>query len=70
MDLGSLESVRAGAEEFLRRSGGRLNVLVNNAGMCFHLGLLIWPRGKRWLYQCSDLGNRLLTYRNHGLPPR
>ncbi|KAI0475855.1 short-chain dehydrogenase [Xylariaceae sp. FL0804] len=33
MDLSSLESVRAGASEFLRKSGGRLNVLINNAGV-------------------------------------
>lgn len=32
IDLGSLESVRAGAEDFLRKSGNKLNVLVNNAG--------------------------------------
>jgi hypothetical protein len=32
MELSSLESVRAGAEDFLKRSD-RLNVLVNNAGM-------------------------------------
>lgn len=33
IELGSLESVRRGAREFLERSGGRLNVLVCNAGM-------------------------------------
>jgi NAD(P)-dependent dehydrogenase (short-subunit alcohol dehydrogenase family) len=32
MDLGSLESIRAAAQEFLRRSGNKLNVLINNAG--------------------------------------
>lgn len=32
MDLGSLKSIRAGAEEFLRKSGSKLNVLINNAG--------------------------------------
>lgn len=32
MDLGSLAGVRAGAEEFLRQSGGKLNILINNAG--------------------------------------
>lgn len=32
MDLGSLASIRAGAEEFLRQSGGKLNILINNAG--------------------------------------
>ena len=32
MDLGSLESVRKGTAEFLKKSN-KLNVLVNNAGM-------------------------------------
>jgi NAD(P)-dependent dehydrogenase (short-subunit alcohol dehydrogenase family) len=32
MDMASLVSVRQAAEEFLAKSGGRLNVLVNNAG--------------------------------------
>lgn len=39
MDLGSLESVRAGANEFLRNSGNKLNVLVNNAGRCSRIGV-------------------------------
>ena len=33
LDLNSLASVRECAAEFLRRSGGRLNVLINNAGV-------------------------------------
>lgn len=33
MDNESLGSVRRGADEFLRRSGGKLNVLVANAGI-------------------------------------
>ncbi|KAL4914778.1 hypothetical protein BDW62DRAFT_219856 [Aspergillus aurantiobrunneus] len=33
MDQSSLQSVRDGAAEFLRRSGGRLNVLMANAGI-------------------------------------
>lgn len=32
MDLGSLKSVRAAADDFLRRSGNKLHVLINNAG--------------------------------------
>lgn len=32
MDLGCLKSVRAGAEEFLRKSENKLNILINNAG--------------------------------------
>ena len=35
LDLGSLDSVRAAAAEFLQKSGGRLNVLINNAGTSF-----------------------------------
>jgi len=33
IDLASLASVRAAAEDFLRRSGGKLNILINNAGV-------------------------------------
>jgi NAD(P)-dependent dehydrogenase (short-subunit alcohol dehydrogenase family) len=33
VDLASLASVRAAAEEFLQRSRGRLNILINNAGV-------------------------------------
>ncbi|KAB5511712.1 short chain dehydrogenase [Coniochaeta sp. 2T2.1] len=32
MDLGSLASIRAGATDFLRKSGNKLSVLINNAG--------------------------------------
>jgi NAD(P)-dependent dehydrogenase (short-subunit alcohol dehydrogenase family) len=32
MDMESLESVKGAAADFLRLSGGRLNLLVNNAG--------------------------------------
>lgn len=32
MDLSSLKSIRTGAEDFLRQSGNRLNILINNAG--------------------------------------
>lgn len=31
--LNSLESVRKGAEDFNQKSGGRLNILINNAGV-------------------------------------
>ncbi|XXG95760.1 hypothetical protein Hte_002031 [Hypoxylon texense] len=40
MDLGSLKSIRAGADEFLRKSGNKLNVLINNAGV------MASPKGK------------------------
>jgi NAD(P)-dependent dehydrogenase (short-subunit alcohol dehydrogenase family) len=33
LDLASLASVRAAAEEFLVRSGGKINILINNAGV-------------------------------------
>ncbi|KAI8934343.1 hypothetical protein NX059_009079 [Plenodomus lindquistii] len=33
IDLADLSSVREGASDFLKRSGGKLNVLVNNAGI-------------------------------------
>ncbi|KAF3057025.1 Retinol dehydrogenase 12 [Daldinia childiae] len=40
MDLASLKSVRAGAEEFLRKSNNKLNILINNAG------IMACPQGK------------------------
>ncbi|KAI0156852.1 short chain dehydrogenase [Xylariaceae sp. FL1272] len=40
MDLASLKSVRAGGSELLRRSGGKLNILINNAGV------MACPEGK------------------------
>ncbi|KAI2771290.1 NAD(P)-binding protein [Daldinia loculata] len=40
MDLASLKSIRAGAEEFLRKSDNKLNVLINNAG------IMACPQGK------------------------
>ncbi|KAI0467424.1 NAD(P)-binding protein [Xylaria cf. heliscus] len=33
MNLSSLASIRAAAQEFLRKSGNKLNVLINNAGV-------------------------------------
>lgn len=33
LDLASLASVRGASEELLKRSGGKLNILVNNAGV-------------------------------------
>lgn len=32
MDLASLDSIRTGAQEFLKKSSNKLNVLINNAG--------------------------------------
>ncbi|KAI1081938.1 short-chain dehydrogenase [Whalleya microplaca] len=40
MDLSSLESVRVGAQEFLQKSGNKLNILINNAG------IMTCPQGK------------------------
>ncbi|KAI1769314.1 short-chain dehydrogenase [Hypoxylon sp. FL1150] len=40
VDLGSLKSIQAGADEFLRKSGNKLNVLINNAG------IMACPKGK------------------------
>ncbi|KAI1811311.1 NAD(P)-binding protein [Poronia punctata] len=33
LDLSSLKSIRAGAQDFLQKSGNKLNVLINNAGI-------------------------------------
>lgn len=40
MELNSLASVRAGAEDFLSKSGGKLNILIANAG------IMAVPEGK------------------------
>jgi NAD(P)-dependent dehydrogenase (short-subunit alcohol dehydrogenase family) len=40
MELNSLASVRAGAEDFLSKSGGKLNILIANAG------IMAVPKGK------------------------
>ncbi|KAI8242264.1 putative short-chain dehydrogenase [Colletotrichum sp. SAR 10_99] len=36
LSLDSLDSVRKGAESFLAKSGGKLNILINNAGVIQH----------------------------------
>ncbi|KAJ3954477.1 hypothetical protein N0V92_009023 [Colletotrichum tropicale] len=36
LSLDSLESVRKGAQSFLAKSGGKLNILINNAGVIQH----------------------------------
>ncbi|KAK2735153.1 putative short-chain dehydrogenase [Colletotrichum kahawae] len=36
LSLDSLDSVREGAESFLAKSGGKLNILINNAGIIQH----------------------------------
>ncbi|KAI0516982.1 short chain dehydrogenase [Xylaria bambusicola] len=40
MDLSSLDSVRAAVKEFLQKSGNKLNILINNAGV------MACPQGK------------------------
>lgn len=34
LELDSLDSVRTAAADFLQKSGNKLNILINNAGMC------------------------------------
>lgn len=57
LDLDSLDSVRTGAAEFLKKSGNKLNVLINNAGIYpkistldtyakFWLGIMACPKGQ------------------------
>lgn len=36
MDLDPLESVKEAASTFLKLSGGKLNLLINNAGVSFY----------------------------------
>lgn len=53
LELDSLDSIRTAAAEFLEKSGNKLNVLINNAGM--------YPRTAI----CQTYAN---SGRNHGLP--
>lgn len=40
LELDSLDSVRTGAADFLKKSGNKLNILINNAGMYPRIGTL------------------------------
>lgn len=57
LELDSLDSIRTGAADFLKKSGNKLNILINNAGMyprigrleiCakFWLGIMACPKGQ------------------------
>jgi NAD(P)-dependent dehydrogenase (short-subunit alcohol dehydrogenase family) len=59
-DLSSLESVRAAAKEFLARSGGRLNVLVNNAGVMAVAERTLTVDGYEMQFGTNHLGHFLL----------
>lgn len=61
MDLSSLESVRAGVDVFLLKSGNKLNVLINNAGKISTNQEVI----------CGDFRTSLILFRrSHVLPLR
>ncbi|KAI8941181.1 hypothetical protein NX059_002418 [Plenodomus lindquistii] len=60
LDLASLSSVRAAAEDFLQRSGGKLNILVNNAGVMAIPTRTLTEDGYESQFATNHLGHFLL----------
>ncbi|KAF2845459.1 NAD(P)-binding protein [Plenodomus tracheiphilus IPT5] len=60
LDLSSLASVRDAAAEFLKRSGGRLNILVNNAGVMAIPTRTVTSDGYEAQFATNHLGHFLL----------
>jgi NAD(P)-dependent dehydrogenase (short-subunit alcohol dehydrogenase family) len=56
LDLASLSSVRAAAEDFLQRSNGKLNILVNNAGVMAIPTRTLTEDGFEYQFQTNHLG--------------
>jgi NADP-dependent 3-hydroxy acid dehydrogenase YdfG len=56
LDLASLSSVRAAAEDYLQRSNGRLNILVNNAGVMAIPTRTLTEDGFEYQFQTNHLG--------------
>ena len=59
-DLSSLESVRAAAKDFLARSGGKLNILINNAGVMAIAKQTLTVDGHEMQFGTNHLGHFLL----------
>jgi NAD(P)-dependent dehydrogenase (short-subunit alcohol dehydrogenase family) len=59
-DLSSLESVRAAAKDFLSRSGGKLNILINNAGVMAVEKQELTVDGHEMQFGTNHLGHFLL----------
>jgi NAD(P)-dependent dehydrogenase (short-subunit alcohol dehydrogenase family) len=60
LDLSSFESVRAAAADFLKRSGGKLNLLVNNAGVMAVKEQTLTVDGHEMQFGTNHLGHFLL----------
>jgi NAD(P)-dependent dehydrogenase (short-subunit alcohol dehydrogenase family) len=59
-DLSSLESVRTAAKDFLSRSGGKLNILINNAGVMAVAKQTLTVDGHEMQFGTNHLGHFLL----------
>jgi NAD(P)-dependent dehydrogenase (short-subunit alcohol dehydrogenase family) len=60
LDLASLASVKAAAEDFLKRSGGELNILINNAGVMAIPEQTFTADGHEMQFGTNHLGHFLL----------
>lgn len=59
VDLASLRSVREAAEDFLKRSGGKLNILINNAGVMAVPTRTVTEDGFEVQFGTNHLGKKL-----------
>jgi NAD(P)-dependent dehydrogenase (short-subunit alcohol dehydrogenase family) len=59
MDLASLRSVREAAEDFLKRSGGKLNISINKAGVMAIPARTVTEDGFEVQFGTNHLGKRL-----------
>jgi NAD(P)-dependent dehydrogenase (short-subunit alcohol dehydrogenase family) len=60
LDLSSMESVRAAADEFLKRSAGKLNILINNAGVMAVKTRTLTADGHEMQFGTNHMGHFLL----------
>lgn len=60
LDLSSFASIRAAAADFLKRSGGKLNILVNNAGVMAIATQTFTEDGHETQFGTNHLGHFLL----------
>lgn len=60
LDLSSFASVRAAAQDLLKRSGGKLNVIVNNAGVMAVAKQTLTVDGHEMQFGTNHLGHFLL----------
>jgi NAD(P)-dependent dehydrogenase (short-subunit alcohol dehydrogenase family) len=60
LDLSSFASIRAAADDFLKQSGGKLNILVNNAGVMAIAEQTFTSDGYEMQFGTNHLGHFLL----------